>query len=623
MPRSLALLVLAGCAEVAPAFESPAVAPVALAPQRERVRPPFDPSKLVPEPPAACHAPAGQPVCGAPSVAPMEQFFTDVSADVGLTGRYGRRVAWGDVDGDRYPDFIGVESGVRRGLQHLYLNRAGTRFDEVTEASGITANREGTDAGQTAMMAVFGDVDNDGDLDLFSGSYSQEPSGAKFNADSNELYLNDGAGKFVLAAASGLNQPWPLTTAAAAFVDYDKDGKLDLYVGNFMISYPYYSSYASNLYRGDGAGRFTLVNEQANMKMSAALGDPSGLYVKPVYGVTACDVNDDGWSDVLVASYALSWDDLWLNGGDGTFTNAAQQLKFHMDDVPNPAEQPFRHGGNTFSSSCADYDNDGDVDVFQAETAHGDYPRSTADRSRILKNSGRGGGWVFERPALSETGIDRDLNGSGPNGDFGNEGDHGASWADLDNDGLLDLVIENSAYPGSHAWIYQQQADHRFVNVTEQSGVRPLLVNSNGISIDDYDRDGDLDLLMGSVNTGSQAAPGGVEQIHLFRNEVGQRKHWLYVTLKGVSANRLGIGAKVSVTAGCVTQTREISGGKGTFGAGDPAYAHFGLGELTRIDRLEVRWPTNPSKVQVFTNVAVDQFLEITEGEERLSCAAH
>ncbi|MBL8954816.1 MAG: ASPIC/UnbV domain-containing protein, partial [Myxococcaceae bacterium] len=143
----------------------------------------------------------------------------------------------------------------------------------------------------------------------------------------------------------------------------------------------------------------------------------------------------------------------------------------------------------------------------------------------------------------------------------------------------------------------------------------------NGISIDDYDRDGDLDLLMGSVNTGAQAAPGGVEQVHLFRNEVGSRRHWLYVTLEGREANRQGIGAKVTVTAGCVTQTREVSGGKGTFGAGDPAYAHFGLGEHTRIERLEVRWPTSPPKVDVFTDVAVDQFLEITEGEEGLSCS--
>src|SRR4029079_12958751 len=107
-----------------------------------------------------------------------------------------------------------------------------------------------------------------------------------------------------------------------------------------------------------------------------------------------------------------------------------------------------------------DYDNDGDLDVMTAETTHGDYPRSTADRSRILKNSGSTGNFVFERPDYAATGINRDLNGTGPDGDFGNEGDHGVSWIDFDNDGLLDIVIEASAYPSSHAWLYHQNPDH-------------------------------------------------------------------------------------------------------------------------------------------------------------------
>jgi hypothetical protein len=582
----------------------------------ELPQPPLPP--MPPAPVAACHVAHQEPVQCAPAASLNAQglgegFFSEVSTSVGLTGKYGRRVAWGDVNGDHFPDFIGIETGTRRGLQHLYLSHGGQSFEEVTAGSGITANRDGTDGGQTSLMAVFADVDGDGDLDLFSGSYSQTPTST---TDANELYLNDGTGHFTLAPMSGVNQPWPLTTAAATFLDFDLDGKLDLYVGNFMINYPDQASYASNLYRGDGAGHFTLANDAAKMSMTAPVGDPSAMYVKPTYGVTACDINDDGWPDILTSTYALGWNDLWLNQKDGTFKNVGPSSKFYMDDTPNPAEMPYRWGGNGFASVCGDYDNDGDLDVFNAETTHGDYPRNTADRSRILVNDGA----VFSRPSLVETGINRQLNGTGTDGDHGDEGDHGAAWVDLNGDGLLDLVIENSAYVDSHAWIYQQLPNHTFVNVTEQSGVRDLLVNTNGISIDDFDRDGDLDVLMGSVNTGSGQAPGGVEQIHLFRNEVGNKASWLYVTLKGVSANRQGIGARVTVTAGCLTQTREISGGKGTFGAGDPAYAHFGLGDLQRIDRIEVRWPTNPVKVQVLSDVAVNQFLEITEDQDELSC---
>ena len=572
----------------------------------------------------ACHKADVVPACSGPAPARlgtqqlMAGFLAEVSAKVGLTGVYGRRVAFGDVNGDGFPDIATVQSGVTPGLQHLFIYQPGTNtYADVTASSGIQAKRGG--GVQTALMVAFGDVDNDGDLDLFSGSYSQDPLGQpNYVADPNELYLNDGAGKFTLATGSGLNARWPLTTAAAVFLDYDKDGKLDLFVGNFMIDYPYLDSYQDDLWRGNGDGTFTNVNAAARIETTAAVGDPSGMYRKPTYGATACDVDSDGWQDILVSVYALGWDDHWRNRGDGTFSWASKESGFWMDDQDNPNEQPYRDGGNTFAAACGDYDNDGDLDVFTAETTHGDYPRSTADRSRILVNDGG----RFTRPPLTATGINRDLNGTNEMGDFGNEGDHGVTWADLDNDGLLDLVIENSAYPNAHAWIWHQKPDHTFENVTPMSGVQHLMVNSNGLSVADYDRDGDLDILMGSVNTGSQMAPGGVEQVHLFENQVGSINNSIEIALKGVTANRQGIGARITLKAGCLTQTREIVGGKGSFGSADVASAHFGLGNIDRIDEVEVRWPTNPPIVQKFQNLEVNQFLEITEGDDTLTCEA-
>ena len=550
-------------------------------------------------------------------------FFEDAFEGAGLAGLYGRRVTFGDVNGDDYPDFVAIETGVTRGLQHLMINErrtdGGRRFRDATADSGFTENRDGSD-GQTALMVAFADVDNDGDLDLFSGSYSQQPTGERFVADPNELYLNDGSGGFSLLPHSGVHEPWPLTTAAAVFLDFDLDGHLDLFVGNFMIAYPDLESYQDNLYRGGGDGTFSLVNEASGILTGAPVGSAAGMYSKPTYGATSCDYDSDGWPDILTATYGLGWNDLWHNNRDGTFSNVAQAIGFAMDDQDNPSEPPWRDGGNTFAHACGDYDNDGDLDVMTAETAHGDFPRSTADRSRILRNAGETGGFAFERPPLSETGIEREVNGTGDNGEQGNEGDHGVSWLDFDNDGLLDLVIEQSAYPGNHGWLYHQRPDHTFEDVTGASSMRGAMVNSNGLSVDDYDRDGDLDILMGSVNTGSQMAPGGVEQVHLYENRVGDRSHFLYVTLAGTTANRQGIGARVTVTAGCLTQTREISGGKGTFGAADPAYAHFGLGDATVIERIEVRWPAPDHPVDIFENVAVDQFLEITQGQDVLDC---
>jgi hypothetical protein len=540
-------------------------------------------------------------------------FFGDDYALLGMDAARGRRVTFGDVNGDGLPDFIAIETGVEPALQHLWINTpqpdGSTIFVDSTAASGILTSRT-AGVQQTALMVTFADVDNDGDLDLFQGSYSQASSSTstKYVATPNELYLNDGHGVFTLKADSGINLPWPLTTSAAVFFDADKDGKLDLYIGAFMTDYPDTTSYQDELYKGNGDGTFTRVTKAAGLITPDALGAASGKFPKPTYGATACDWNNDGWQDLLVSSYALCLDDLWQNNGDGTFANMSKATKFDQDDQPNPAEEAWRQGGNTFAAACADYDNDGDLDVFNAETTHSDAPRNNADRSRILRNTGAAGGFSFERPSFAETGIDRDIVKEG------DEGDHGASWLDFDNDGLLDLVIEQSAYPGNHAYLFHQRADHTFEDVTKASGMLAAMSMSNGLTVDDFDGDGDLDILMGSVEANGVKPPGGVEHLHMFVNKIGSQQNFLHVTLKGVQSNALGIGARVTLTAGCVTQTREIIGGRGTFGATDPAYAHFGLGKITKIDKLTIQWPTNPPTTQELVDVPVNKFVKVTEG---------
>ena len=540
-------------------------------------------------------------------------FFGDDYAKLGIDAARGRRVTFGDVNGDGRPDFISIETGVTPGLQHLWINTlapdGSTTFVDSTASSGILTSRT-PGVQQTALMVAFADVDNDGDLDLFQGSYSQASSGTKFVATPNELYLNDGHGVFTLKVDSGVNLPWPLTTSSAVFLDADKDGKVDLFIGAFMKDYPDPTSYQDELYKGNGDGTFTRVTAAAGLETKDAIGAPSGNFPKPTYGATACDWNNDGWQDLLVSTYALCLDDLWQNKGDGTFTNVSKASKFDQDDQPNPDEPLWRQGGNTFAAACADYDNDGDLDVFNAETTHADAPRSSADRSRILRNTGAAGGFSFERPPVTETGIQRDIDKE----EQGNEGDHGASWIDFDNDGLLDLVIEQSAYPGNHAYLYHQRPDHSFEDVTKASGMLAAMSMSNGLTVDDIDGDGDLDILMGSVEANGVKPPGGVEHLHVFVNKIGSQQNFLHVTLKGMKSNALGIGARVTLTAGCVTQTREISGGRGTFGAADPAYAHFGLGKITKIDKLTIQWPTNPPTTQELVDVPVNKFVKVTEG---------
>jgi len=584
--------------------------------------------------PGACRLEplATPPACAAPvsrlgSLPPASPLFADRWAEAGLSEARGWRVVLADVDGDGYPELLNIERPNGRDKQHLWRNvpnpdgGTGRFFVEATAQSGLRLNRDGGE-GQTATLFTLADVDNDGDLDVFSGSYSAAsvPASDKYNADPSELYLNDGSGHFTRVAASGVSQDWPRSTAAAVFLDADHDGKLDLFLGNFMKDYPTVTSWQDELYRGNGDGTFTPFTVQAGLGTPGAIGG-STPWARATYGATACDTDDNGYADLLVSAYALMPDVLWRNAG-GLFTDASADSGFAMDDQPHPTEPAWRQGGNTFGAACADYDNDGDMDVFQAETVHGDYPRSQADRSRILRNTGPDGGYTFERPALAETGIDRALNGfAGDSAEQGNEGDHGAHWFDMDNDGLLDLFIEQSAYPGNHGWLYWQRDDHAFLNYTPSSGVAANLVASNGSTVGDFDRDGDLDLVTGSVhNVNGVAAPEARDQVHLYENLTPPQHAFLTVTLKGTAANRQGIGARVTVTAGCVTQVREIPGGGGTFGAQAGAFAHFGLGDAQRVDRLEVRWPTQPPHVEVFTDVAVNQFLTVTEGSPALAC---
>jgi enediyne biosynthesis protein E4 len=572
----------------------------------------------------ACVSPTAHQACTSERVQALgANFFVDDHAAFGLTGFEGRRVTLGDVDGDSYPDLIAIKTGTGGKLLQLFLNRpragGGRTFVDHTEGSALTRRADGSD-GRVTLMAALADVDNDGDLDVFAGSYSTAPFGKEFVADANAVYLNDGHASFTELVRAGVEEPWPLSTSSATFVDYDKDGLLDLFVGNFMVHYPDLESYQDELYRGVGGGRFTRATAQAGLLTVDLPGDREGYYPKPTYGVTSCDLDGDGWPELLSAVYALGWDDLWQNRGDGTFVDVATIVKFHMDEADNPAEPPWRDGGNTFAHACADYDNDGDLDVMTFETTHGDFPRSTADRSRILVNDSKHGRLAFHRPSLAALGLERDLLGErGERAEYGDEGDHGGTFFDFDNDGLLDLVIEASAYTASHGWLFHQRQDHTYEDVTSLAGIRADLWNSNGLSVADLDRDGALDIVTGSV-AGKYPVPGVVEQVHVYRNALRSGNHWFELRLEGKQANRQGIGARVIVTAGCKTQVREIPGGKGTFGAADPAYAHFGLGSATVVDRLEIRWPTNPTKVQVLENLRADAFFVVREDDPTPSC---
>jgi len=557
-------------------------------------------------------------------------FFTNVSVSAGLAEHAAQRVAFADVDGD---GFLDVVLGCLWKEKTTVLLRNvpgedGRTFTDFTAAARIAAELKG-EGRRAANVLIFADVDNDSDLDAFSGVYGDFLN-PDFDGDRdvlNAVLLNDGNGVFRAAGSSGVEE-LTATTCAASFFDYDNDGRIDLFVGNWYKQYgASLDSCRDRLFKGSGKGRFKDVTEKAGLKTIDAAGRRTSS--RPVYGAGHCDYNNDGFQDILVCAYGRQWNVLWQNSGKGTFEDAAERTGFDGDAVTHGKypestkeyfrkqrgvdredEPPFRSNGNTFSVAAADFDCDGDVDLFLGEITHS-WAGESSDRSSLLVNTGAEGGYAFERRADA---VPR----SHANPSNWNQGDMHVAWIDFDNDGLQDLLLSAGDYPdGQYLRLFAQRDDHTFEDVTARCGFD--WEGSSGISLGDFDRDGDVDILAGKSwmrlpaerRSGERPAPA------LFRNDAGNGNNWITIQLKGRGAggaNRLGVGARILVAAGGRTQMREIQGGCGHSGQFNPPEAHFGIGPAPVIDRITVRWPNKRLSTQTFENVAVNRLVRITEG---------
>jgi hypothetical protein len=527
--------------------------------------------------------------------------FTNVTDEVGLGGKPGFRLAVADVDGDGYPDILlhraqNEDTGDVLDKQSLFLNVPGgapgdpfsRAFVDATAASGIRANRQGTSTGRHQDGAVFADVDNDGDLDLFSIVYVHR--NFALDLGRNDLLLNDGAGHFTLAPSSPFHLEPVWNTAGAVFLDFDSDGNVDLFLGNWYDAADL--PIEQKLYRGHGDGSFTNVTAAAGMAGAASA----------IYGVAAADWDGDGDTDLFAPCYG--WTQVnaksihWRNNGDGTFSRVEDQTGYSL-------YTGFPSGKASFGSMPRDYDNDGDVDLFEILT-HGVGDGDGSVHSTVLTNTGTTHAWDFGRV--------RNRGSEDP--DLTHHGDHYASWFDYNNDTRPDFALTESGYDNNRFYLFRQGAGRNFTPFTVESGMNTIneanLPPHNVIALD-YDRDGDEDLLVGFADDANG--------IQLWRNDVGTQRRFLEVTLRGAGipgkANRAAIGARVEVTAGGVTQLREVDAGSGHMGPQAPLTLAFGLGTATVADRVRVRWPNAGRTVTELTNVAADQFLTIEEPCER------
>lgn len=547
-----------------------------------------------------------RPVCAAPPASPIQ--LRDLTSQTGITfqhtdGSSGRRyivetVASGlatfDYDGDGLIDIYFLNGTPLPGTvadrppQHaLYRNCGGFRFQDVTQQAGVG------DSGYGLGIAVA-DYDNDGDPDFYVSNFGP-----------NILYRNNGDGTFTdvtkdSGTSGGDDQK---VGAGVCFLDADGDGRLELFVANYIrFSYdkhvtstrrgaPVYAvperfpPWPATLYRNRGDGTFADVGRESGVSKHSARG----------MGVVCADYDADGDTDVFMVNDG-SANFLLKNDGRGNFT-----------EVGLSAGVAYDYRGQAQGSmgvDCGDCDNDGRLDfyqtVFQGQTA------------TLYRNAG--GGLFDDNTLISGAGTGTIRNVT-----------WGCGLVDLDNDGDRDLFIacghlydnvelfdDTTSYRARNIVLQNllmETGQVKFVNVSEQSGDGlQVKQSSRGVAFDDLDNDGDVDV----------AVLNSREQPTILRNmlnESGSRNHWVQIRLQGVKTNRDGVGANVKVIAGNLVQTDEVHSGRG-YQSHCGTRLHFGLGEHARIDRIEVRWIGG--KLDVLENVAVDRIQTITESVQQL-----
>lgn len=616
----------------------------------------------------------GAPTCTAFEAAtwkPGQKAFRDATKDWGIDGVLAVRVNVLDVDRDGWPDLF-----VRNGGGPDTFGDGGTRarwllrntgkhgFEDITEASGITAVRSPANAetGRIAEVAAAADVDGDGDVDVYMAK--SNTAAANKTQELSEVMFNDGKGHFSFGAEdNGIRGVGvPAMPVGATFSDVNRDGHVDVFVSHNML--PNASSpLQDRLFLGDGQGGFFDQTFALGLKtvpwvdvskLNQALGHSWG------WGATSCDLNNDGLPELLSASYGRAPNHLWQAtgvAGSVTFINQAAASSYafdHREDwtdnlsaqchcLDNPTDdecekvtetpstnvctslkaafggkyrwnhptdrEPWRLGGNSATTTCADIDNDGFMDLLTGEIVHGDVG-SSSDPAELLFNTGEAN-VRFERPGRDATGLTREHTSS-----YWDDGDMNNAVFDFDGDGWQDVYISSSDYPGTRGFLYHQVAPRQFEAVPIEDGIDQL--RSAGAIAVDLDRDGDLDLVVGHSRFrcgkpyDEDCYP--TTQLRIFENLENDANHHLTLRLEGTyGSNRMAIGARVQVTACGLTQTRQIEGGHGHQGAQEDAVLTFGLGAQTEAD-VTITWPDASSTTETF-HVAADAFYDVKQGE--------
>ncbi|HKQ78038.1 MAG TPA: CRTAC1 family protein [Blastocatellia bacterium] len=536
---------------------------------------------------------------GAP--APKVQ-FQDIAAKAGLTARHvtgadtekkyiiettGSGVALIDYDNDGWLDIFLVNGTTLEGfpngkepINHLYRNNKNGTFTEVTEKANLA--RSGWGQG-----ACVGDFDNDGYDDLFVTYWGQ-----------NALYRNTGKGDFVeITEKAGLLHKSARWSTGCSFLDYDKDGDLDLFVANYVdFDIGKTPAKGSNqyclwkgvpvmcgprglpagrniLYQSNGDGTFTDVSEKSG------IAKPTGRYA---FTSLVSDYDNDGWPDIYVTCDSTP-NILYHNEGNGAFTDIGL--------ISGTAVNEDGQEQAGMGVSAADYDLDGFFDLVKTNFAD--------DTPTLYRNSGDGA--FTDVTYTAQLGVNTRFLG------------WGTGFFDFDHDGWKDIYMVNGhVYPEVEAinanspykqerLLFWNLRNGTFLDISSQAGAG--ITNrrsSRGSAIGDLDNDGSLEIVINNMN----------DTPSLLKNS-GERKNWILIKTVGKKSNRSGIGARVTVMAAGLKQMDEVRSGDSYISQNDMRL-HFGIGDATRVDRVEILWPSG--RKEFFESLKANQIATLEEG---------
>jgi hypothetical protein len=491
-------------------------------------------------------------------------------------------VALIDYDNDGYQDLYFVNSltvdllkSQGKTKSALYRNKGDGTFTDVTDRAGVG------DIGW-GMGVAAGDYNNDGFVDLYVTCVGPD-----------HLLKNNGNGTFsdVTRSARVGDSRWG---AGASFVDYDHDGKLDLFVANYVAfdfsKLPEFGvgklcqykgvpvqcgprglpGDGDTLYRNNGDGTFTEVTQKAGVS------DPNGYYGM---GVICSDFDGDGWIDIYVANDSTP-NFLYHNNGDGTF----KEIGFTSGTAVN--ENGSEQG--SMGVTVADYDHDEKFDLFVTNFDD--------DYNTLYRNDGSNS-FTDVSYAAKVAAVSLPYVG------------WGTKFFDYDNDGWVDLFVANGhVYPQiptyrQRNFLHKNNRDGTFAEIGSVAGA-PFSEKrvGRGVAFGDLDNDGDVDVVINNLD--------GAPQI--LRNDGGNSSNSVLIRTIGVKANRDGIGARIKIVSGDLTQINEVRSGDSYISQSD-LRLHFGLEKRTKIDQIEVRWPSG--MVDKIIDAGVNKILTVKEGQ--------